>query len=173
MKPTSSDARTPGRPRLDAFMAKNGLTTIDQLAQVFRMSQTPVQAWLKRSEREPLEEVLPGPAMILFELMERGTQTDDLDVMRGLAAIHADPATAADLQDEHEWEVEIPTTSRYGARVVARSGHSIKVHPGWFRGRIAALEPMVGSMSGVRKKHTQDLLKRYREAIEAMSRLPR
>jgi hypothetical protein len=159
--------------RLVRFMTRHGLQTTNDLAQVFRVYQTTASRWLKLAANEPVEHVLPGPALILLELMEQGVETSDLAAMRRLAELHSAPDALDEADGEAGWRIEVSSRQRQGARLVTPGGHHIVVHPGWFRDRSRHLERLAGSARGARRARLRDIARRYEAAIEDLAGLPR
>ena len=170
---SSTRARTNGRERLTTFMQQHGLQTTVDLAQVFRVAQSTASRWMKDAAEKPLEDVLPGPAMILMELMEAGLTTSDLDAMRKLAAVHARPDELDDIAVEQSWTVEVPTRSRFGAKVSTPTGHHIIVHSGWIKDRMVKLEAILLSGDAGTRRRAKTLLARYQDVLQKMAELPR
>ena len=156
-----------------AFMERHGLQTTNDLAQVFRVWQSTASRWLKESKKKPLSDVMPGPALILLELMEQGVETPDLTAARSMAAIHAQPQAIDEIPRETDYRIEIPEKARYGARLVAPTGHFIVVHSRWFKDRSARLAKLAEAAKGARRARLSALVQRYQDAVEDMAALPR
>lgn len=162
-----------GKSRLEGFMSKNGLFTTTDLAQVFRVGQSTISRWIGQAKKDILENVLPGPAMILFELIEDGFETPDLIRMRSLAAIRENPKTDFPTDTELQWTIEIPTNARYGAKIVSETGHYITVHSRWFSERLSKLEGSVDDLPPNKKRDVQRLVEKYGQARDDLTSLPR
>jgi hypothetical protein len=160
-------------------MEAHGLETSNELAQVFRTSQTTASRWMrlarKLGPRESLETVLKGPANILFELMENGLETSDLRAMKALVQVRRDPKALDDLEWEKNWKVAIDPQGRQrqGASIVTKDGHEITVYSVWFRDRIAGLEKIEAEDDSSRRETAGKLVKRYRSALAKLAELPR
>lgn len=155
-------------------MDRHGLQTTADLAQVFRVGQTASARWLRASQKlsdtDSLEDVLQGPAFILFELMEKGVETEDLAAMKTIVLARSNPDEISDLKWEASWSLSIPEYARQGMKITTKSGHHITVHSGWIKSRIASLEKVADEQSSTAVK---TLLKRYRTAQTKMAELPR
>lgn len=164
-----AEGETPNR--LVAFMNRHELGTGGELAQVFRVGQATASRWLNPGQR-PLEEVLPGPAMILLELMEAGHTTPDLEAVKALAAIHARPWAFEDIDGEIDWTVELPARSRLGVKLVSGTGHFLVVHSGWINDRITKIESLRASDPSDDARRAA-IVERYRDVLRRLSALPR
>lgn len=160
--------------RLTAFMAKHGLQTTTDLAQVFRVGQSTCARWIRVAQqldsKASLEDVLQGPAFILFELMEKGLMTEDLLAMKTIVAARSNPYTITDLKWELSWSLTIPDYARQGLKITTKQGHFITVHSGWLKQRILRLTT---DRDNQQAANVQTLLKRYRSAQTKMAALPR
>jgi hypothetical protein len=155
-------------------MSRNGLQTSHELAQVFRVNQTTAARWMREAQVRPLDEVLPGPAMILFDLMAGGLETPDLAATRRIAAVHARPGEFGLIEDEAKWRRELSTSARGGMTLRLPTGHSFVVHSGWLRERIERLDRLVAEAEdhAVRQK-ASTLAGRYRDDLARLGQLPR
>lgn len=161
--------------RLTAFMTKHGLQTTTDLGQVFRVGQSTCARWIRVAQqlgsKASLEDVLQGPAFILFELMEKGLMTEDLLAMKTIVATRSNPDAITDLKWESSWSLTIPDYARQGLKITTKQGHFITVHSGWLKQRIHRLEADRDEQQVA--TDVQTLLKRYRSAQTKMAALPR
>lgn len=162
-----------GASRLTAFMARHGLQTSNDLAQAFRVTQPTSARWLKGAQGKPLNEVLQGPTLVLFELMEDGLVTRDLSIAKRLAAVHARPGDFGTIEGEERWTIDVPTRSKVGGRIIVPSGHFIIVHSRWFKDRAAKLMGLESTGDDLHEKRIRMLVTRYLEAHTKMVALPR
>ena len=162
-----------GASRLTAFMARHGLQTSNDLAQAFRVTQPTSARWLKGAQGKPLEEVLQGPTLVLFELMEGGLETRDLSIAKRLAAVHARPGDFEVIEGEERWTIDVPTRSKVGGKIIVPSGHFIMVHSRWFKERIAKLRTLKSVRDDLHEKRMRMLVTRYQDAHDRMVALPR
>lgn len=160
--------------RLTAFMTKHGLQTTTDLAQVFRVGQSTCARWIRVAQQlegeDSLEDVLQGPAFILFELMEKGLMTEDLLAMKTIVEARSNPDAITDLKWEMSWSLTVPDYARQGLKITTKQGHFITVHSGWIKQRIARLAMNDDELQSAT---IQTLLKRYRSAQTKMAALPR
>lgn len=170
---THSRSGSGDQDRLTAFMEKHGLQTTTDLGQVFRVGQSTCARWIRVSHKlesdASLEDVLQGPAFILFELMEKGLVTEDLLAMKTIAAARSDP-DITDLKWELSWSLTVPEYARQGLKITTKQGHFITVHSGWIKQRIARL---ASKNYDQQSANVETLLKRYRSAQTKMAALPR
>lgn len=172
-KPTPDVPLAPGSDRLADFMTKHGLCTTTDMAQVFRVGQSTVSRWVGQAKEKPLEDVLPGPAMILLELFESGIETPDLITMREMAELREHPTSERPIAAEMRWSVNIPTNARYGAKIVSDTGHYVVVHSRWFTERITKLKKQAAEAETPDRRRAQRLIERYEMARDELTSLPR
>lgn len=158
-----------GGDRLRIFMRRCGFHNSHDVAQAFRVSQTTAARWIKDAADGSVEDAMPGPAVILLELMESGIETPDLKMAQFLASLRERPQDHPVIEGEEHWRIETSRSARHGAKIVTNAGHYIVVHSIWFRERIRRLS----SEAGRKGKVARELVERYTAAISKLAELPR
>lgn len=171
--PGQPEARPPIN-RLRRFMKAQGLANAHELAQVFRVSKSTAARWLQDTEKQPLEDVLPGPAQVLLDVLEDGIETEDLRAVRDLVLIQNGADQPEEFRQEHLWEIELPNAARLPVKITLPSGHYILIHSQWMEQRLAALAPVAtGTLHDKRRERARAIVAAYGKALEGLAALPR
>lgn len=158
-----------GGDRLRTFMRRFGFQNSHDVAQAFRVSQTTASRWMKDTAESSVDDVMPGPAVILLELMESGIETPDLKVAQFLASVRESPGDYSVIEGELQWRIEMSRSARHGAKIVIATGQYMIVHSVWFRERIKRLS----NEAGRNGKVARELVSRYADTMKKLAELPR
>tara|TARA_R110000737_G_scaffold239142_2_gene251175 strand:+ start:3418 stop:3915 length:498 start_codon:yes stop_codon:yes gene_type:complete len=152
--------------RLDRLRSKTGLKSDAELAQLFRVSHGAFRRWkdLIRSGRS-VEEVLPGPAIVIVEAIEEGQLEISIERVRFLSRAKHDPHDLMLQEREHEWDVRPCTRTGQWRILVPETGY-FDVPRSWFRRRIVRLHEICDYLEPDRRAHCDTVLARYKEVLD-------
>ena len=152
--------------RLARLAQSHGLNTSSDLAQVFRVTNSTAGRWKDQARSRPLEEVMPGPAMILLELYEQGVETRDLQDVREAAKVRNGPDNLFLQPDEECWSIS-STEGRKAVTITLPNGRTIDAFPRWIKTRIRHLEDLLPHMPDLEAARCRKAVERYKGLLSS------
>lgn len=163
-----------GGTKIHEFMERHSLPTVEALAQVFRTTHSSIGRWMEKAKTEELDSALPGPAFILFRLIDGGLKTDELLAVQDVYRITQDPTKIDDLADELTWTWTIGSTYRAGVRLSKQKGYHAPVWSKYFSRRIVALTEFIETNPSKKNREAAEHLRdRYTTILNDLAALPR